>query len=178
MPKNRAPASPAGPRASFRGARSRFAHRLEQREVTAGDLKARRDRWRMIRRRLALTASRAKTTWHGSNPIDAHIRATRRRFTPRAAQAIPTRDHFAQRNPQRQAIANDMNVVDQERSPTSMQPLVMPRDAFLFRPQPIHHATARCDRHAPFRCTRCSRARSTRTRPPSPRHALCTLAPR
>lgn len=51
---------------------------------------------------------------------------------------------------------------------TLMQPLVMPRDAFLFRPQPAHHATAGRDRHAPIRCTRSSRTRSTRPRPPSP----------
>jgi hypothetical protein len=92
---------------------------------------------------LALTASRAKTTPRRLNPIDTHMRATRRRFTPRAARAIPTRDHFTQRNRQRQVIAYDMNVIEQEHLATSMQELVMPRLGYLFRPQPTHHATAR-----------------------------------
>jgi hypothetical protein len=110
--------------------RSRFAHQLERREATADDLKARRDRWRMIAHRLALTASHTKTTSHRLNPIDAHIHAARHGFTPRAAYAIPTRDHFTHRNWRRQVIANDMNVIEHERLPTSMQPVVMPRDAF------------------------------------------------
>jgi hypothetical protein len=88
--------------------RGRFAHRLEHRETTYDDLKARPDRWRMMPDRLAFTASRAETTPHRLNPIDAHIRATRHRFTPRAAQAIPTLDHFAQRHRQREIIPDDI----------------------------------------------------------------------
>ena len=58
----------------------------------------------------SVNGSRAKTTRHGLNPIDTHIRATHRRFTPRAAQANPTRDHFAQRSRRSEVIANYMNV--------------------------------------------------------------------
>jgi len=97
----------------------------------------------MILARFALAASRAKTTPQRLNPIDTHIRATRRRFTFIAARAIPTRDHFAQRNRQRQVIAHDMNVIEQEHLPTSMQQLVRTRLVYVFRPQPAHHATAR-----------------------------------
>jgi hypothetical protein len=64
----------------------------------------------MMPEHLALTASRAKTTPQRLKVIAAHMRATRHGFTPRAARAIPTRDHFAQRNRQRQAITYDMNV--------------------------------------------------------------------
>lgn len=99
---------------------------------------------------LAMTTPRAKTTWDRLNPIDAHLRLTPRRFTPRAARAIPKRDHFTPRNRQRQGIAYDIHVVEQEHLPTSVQQFVMPRDAFLFRPQPAHHATARFDRRTPF----------------------------
>ena len=95
--------------------------------------------------RLALPTSRAKTTPRRSKAIAAHMRATRRGFTPRAAQAIPTLDHFAQRDRQREVVTYDMNVSNRTYLPTRMQPLVMPRDAFLFRPQPAHHATARHD---------------------------------
>lgn len=64
----------------------------------------------MMPDRFALTASRAKTTPHGLKAIDAQIRATRRRSTPRAAHPILTSDHFAQRSRQRQVITYDMNV--------------------------------------------------------------------
>lgn len=168
---------PEAPRHHFDVLRGRFAYQLEQRQTTVHDLKARGDRWRMIIERLTLTASRAKTIPRRLNPIDAHMRATRRRFTPSAAHANPTRDHFTQRNRQREVVADDINVVEQGHLPTSMQPLVMPRDAFLFRPQPTHHATAGRDRRASFHAPRCSRTRSTRPRPPSPRHAPCTRAP-
>lgn len=72
-PKNRAQASPEAPRHHFDMRRSRFAHQLEHRETTYDDLKARRHRWRMMSGRLALTASRTKTTPHCLNSIDAHI---------------------------------------------------------------------------------------------------------
>ena len=72
----------------------------------------------MVPRRLALTVPPAKITSHELNPIDAHIRATRRRFTPRAAQAISTFDHFAQRNRRREVIAGDMNVIEEECLPS------------------------------------------------------------
>lgn len=101
--------------------RGRFAHQLEQREATADDLKARRDRLRMMRDRFAPSSSRAKTTPQHLNPIDAHIRATRHRFTPRTARAIPARDHFTQRNRQRKVITYDMNVGEHEQLPTSVQ---------------------------------------------------------
>ena len=153
--------------------RSRFAHQLEHGETTADDLKARRHRWRMILARLALMASGAKTTPHGSNPIDEHMCATRRRFTPSAARPIPTRDHFAQRNRQRQVIPYDMNVIEQEHSPTSMQPLAIAHELFLFRPQPTHHATSRADRHAPCVCNHFAR---TRSRTPRPRRGVTPLA--
>ncbi|HJQ36039.1 MAG TPA: hypothetical protein VKB93_02765 [Thermoanaerobaculia bacterium] len=52
------------------------------------------------------------------NRIDGQIRATRHRFAPRAARAISARDHFTQRNPQREIISNDIHVVEQEHSPT------------------------------------------------------------
>ncbi|HEX8411879.1 MAG TPA: hypothetical protein VF883_23725 [Thermoanaerobaculia bacterium] len=71
----------------------------------------------MIRDRLALTTTRAKTTPHRLNPIDAHMRATRQRFTSRAAQAIPPRDHFAQQERQRQTITYDIHVVRAEHLP-------------------------------------------------------------
>lgn len=105
----------------------------------------------MMPGRFALTASRAKTTPNGLKAIDAQIRATRRRFTSRAVHANPTRDHFTQRNRQREVMGDDINVVEQEHLPTWTQQLVLPRDAFLFRPQPAHHATARRDRRAPIR---------------------------
>lgn len=124
---------PEAPRRHLDVRRSRFAHQLAHRETTCDDdLKARRDRWRMMLNRFVLTASRAKLTPHRLNPIDAHMRATRHRFTPSAAQAISTRDHFTQRNRQRQVIAYDMNVVEQEHLAlaTLMHLLVMPRLVF------------------------------------------------
>jgi hypothetical protein len=73
---------PQAPRHHFDVGRGRFAHQREQREAILDDLKARRDRRRMMPGRLALTASRAKNTPHRLNPIDgtyARLAAASRR---------------------------------------------------------------------------------------------------
>jgi hypothetical protein len=76
----------------------------------------------MMRDRFAVTAPRAKPTPDGLNPIDGQMRATRHGSTPRAAQAIPACDHFAQRNRQRQVIAYHIDVIRLEHLTTFMQP--------------------------------------------------------
>jgi len=87
-------ASPASPGRAFRHALGPFRASVRADETIAHDLKARWDRSRMFRGRFARMASRSKTISHHLNPIDEHMRAPRRRFTPRAAQAISTADHF------------------------------------------------------------------------------------
>jgi hypothetical protein len=160
---------PQAPGHHFEVRRSRFAYRLEQRENILDDLKARSDRRRMMRGRLALTALRAQTAPHRLNPIEAHMRATRRRFTPRVALAIATLDHFAQRRRQGEVIADDVNVQERTSTDINAGPAAMPRDAFLVRPQPALHATPA---HLAARV-----ARASREPPARPRRVTAVGAP-